>query len=834
MPGLFFTTALRNVLRHKVQSLINIASLALGLAIFGFTFLYVKQELSYDRSWPDAPNIHRLVIEQSGIPGVRDGAFSTANPRVYPQVLEYFGAQIDKSTRLASFSARFKDSASRARRNLFFVDPEFQDIFQLEVVAGDLRRALSGPGFIAIEENYAATLDSKLVPGDRVVLQAVSDVELEYEVAAIYRLPELISPSLRIEQLTLIHDYSLPLFDGAMKFASWEDQIQIWLTLKPNVDTVAFNKLQSAFVDAGITDFDQALGTERNISDHLFYRWQPVTAMHFNPVTFEAGNRAGGAGDSARVVTFAIVGMLVLLVGCSNSVSLSLASAMERRREVGICKAIGALPKDIMRQHLGEAVLLALLALVPAIAMLELLLPAYQNLLPFSADIDTGWEEYLLLALITSFVGLANGVYPALMLSTVKPQAVLQAGPGKTLKSGLSMRSLLVVSQFCFASMLLIGTAALYLQLAITRAQPLGFDPANLATLILPRMADPTPLQVELQKIPGVVQVVPVFSMVDDGNFALLNANTLVRERGDSDEITGRTVVISYGFFEVMRIPLLAGRVHDLLRDKLAGQAAETGPAPETPIVLNRSAARALGFASPEEAVEQIFFMRIINRENGVASHSPMRIIGIVEDNMYGSLRRKPGPEIYLLSSSPGSLLLMLRYEEAIENSLQERIHATAHAVNGQTLQDMIFVKPRVDSAFIQEQNESRLLLICGGLALLLACIGLYGLAAFAIERRVKEVGVRKVMGASVLAIVALYLWRFSRPVLIANLLAWPFAIYFVLQWIERFPYQLEKAWLLPLCVGAMCAVLMISLLTVSIITFRAAAAKPVQSLRYE
>src|SRR5690606_29380835 len=151
--------------------------------------------------------------------------------------------------------------------------------------------------------------------------------------------------------------------------------------------------------DTMLTDFDQALGPGRNIADVLHYRWQPLTALHFNPVYAEAGNRAG---DSARVATFAIVGLLVLLVGCSNSVSLSLAGALERQREIGIRKTAGALPRDILRQHLGESVLLALLALVPAIALLELLLPAFQNLLPFTVSINTEWSEYGLLLLIAA------------------------------------------------------------------------------------------------------------------------------------------------------------------------------------------------------------------------------------------------------------------------------------------------------------------------------------------------------------------------------------------------------------------------------------------------
>jgi putative ABC transport system permease protein len=176
----------------------------------------------------------------------------------------------------------------------------------------------------------------------------------------------------------------------------------------------------------------------------------------------------------------------------------------------------------------------------------------------------------------------------------------------------------------------------------------------------------------------------------------------------------------------------------------------------------------------------------------------------------------------------------MLRYEDAVEESIQERIKEVALRVTGVPLSGLFFAESQLDAAFRQEQNESKLLLICGSLALVLASFGLYGLAAFAIQRQIKEVGIRKVMGASASAIVALYLWRFSRPIIVANLLAWPVAAYFVLQWIERFPYQMERAWLAPLCVVTLAGVLVIAMLTVSVITTRAATANPVRSLRYE
>jgi putative ABC transport system permease protein len=284
-------------------------------------------------------------------------------------------------------------------------------------------------------------------------------------------------------------------------------------------------------------------------------------------------------------------------------------------------------------------------------------------------------------------------------------------------------------------------------------------------------------------------------------------------------------------------IPVVAGRAYDRERDMYNPDTrsyGEQSPAGGVPMIVNRAAIRALGFDNADEAIEQIVYRLMeTNSEQGLVEFA-VRIIGVVEDNMYMSLHRRPAPEIYMLVDAPNTSMLMFKYEDAVEASIQETVRTAIQDATGSLPAGMFFTETRLDSAFQQERNESLLLLICGALALLLASIGLYGMASFSMERNVKEVGVRKVLGSTVASIMTLFVWRFSRPVLLANLLAWPVAAYFVLEWIKQFPYQLEKIWLLPLCVGAALLVLLIAILTVSVITAKAAAAKPVESLRYE
>lgn len=839
MLKLFISSARRNLLRHKLQSLINIASLALGLTVFGFAFLYVKQELSYDRGWPDGDRVHRLTLEQRGFPGLSDRSYAVALARSYTRLMDRFAADFEAATRMTNTGVRLADTQNLPIA-MWFVDPPFADILRPEVLEGDLERVVSGPGFLAVDETFAESNGLKGRVGERITLAGFGNGEVEYELAAIYRLPAPISSATAFRLFTLIHNYSLPLFGNGQSVPTigpWDNQVGVWVKLREGLSTANFNAMMPEYIQQTIHDYDEALGPERKVSEHLFYRWQAVTDLHFNPLTTETFNAGAGFGDMTRVATFAAVGVLVLLVGCSNSISLSLAAAIERRREIGVRKAAGALPRDILLQHLGEAVLLALLALVPAIAALELLLPAFQTLLPF-AKVDAGAREYLLLAGIAVLVGLACGVYPALVLSSTRPQLVLRSGgQGKT-QGGARLRTLLVGVQFFFASILLIGVAALYLQLAIARAQPLGFDAGNILVLSQNR---PGPgfqaLRTELAKLPGVVSVIPIALPPNAGLPPSARTANFTRSTGDSNEVALEVQRIDFDFVELMGIRLLAGRDFDIARDN-PGALTEAFEGSNQRVVLNATAARALGFASPQEAIDQPLFNRSLNNVTGETRQVPMQIIGVLEDTLYSSLRQRPGPEVYMVMPDlPGLVtanMLMLKYEDGAEAALPERIRQTAEEVLGGPLSGMNFAEEQIASAFLQEQNESRLLLICGSLALVLASFGLYGLAAFAIERQVKEVGIRKALGAQLGSIVGLYLWRFGRPIVLANLLAWPVAAWFVLRWIERFPYQMERAWLAPLCIGTMGAVLAIAMLTVSVITTRAAAANPVHSLRYE
>lgn len=837
MSGYLLAAALRNLWRNKLHSLINLASLTVGLTVFAFAFTHAKYEFSYNTRWPGAERIHRLVIERQGLPGTPDGSGDILRAVSYEPFKQYFSEDIDRITSIEETSVKLADTDDTFFYRTHAVEANFTDIFKLDVIAGSIEQVLQGPGFIAIEETVAARFPKLMAPGKRIRLEGGDTRNpsvLEYEIAAIFRSPKPVSSAVQFSLLILKHEYSAKLLPLAFP----NGNLKVWLTFKPGVSIEALHAQLPDHIDRTVTAYNASLPAGDRISNHHRYRFQPLSSLRFEPVGVETGSRQP---DLAQVLTVVMIGLLVLLVGCSNSISLGLAAVMERRRDIGIHKAVGALQENIMAQFLCESVLLALFALIPAWALVQWLFPVFKTLLRLPADFTASTAELMWLSIIAIAAGLASGIYPALVLARVRPQQVLKSGNRGNVRGLQGLRTLLVGTQFCFAVMLMIVTLALFMQLRVLRQQPLGYDPHNLVFLTTFLFAQTpqgiTAVMEELSKVPGVEAVSWMGNPPGSSLPVGINAPKFI-SRGDSaTEATVRIDGTGYDAFPMLQIPLVAGRMFDPARDTLDNDGAGS-PLPAAnerkpvPVMLNRSAARALGFASPEAAVDQLVFNQYMGAD-GAMSELPYLVVGVVEDSMIASLRRLPGPDAYMLVNSTN---ILLRYEDSVALSIQQNLADAMQRITGSTSysNQIAFIEPRIAAEFTIEDNQSRLLLYCAGLAVFLSCIGLYGLAAFTMQRNVKEVGVRKVMGASVSTLVVLYLWRYARPVLIAAIIASPVAIYFVLQWIQRFPYQLQSKWLLPLCLAAGSIVMIIAMFTVAGIVAKAAAAQPVKSLRYE
>lgn len=830
MLEILITSAGRSLLRNKVHTLVCFLSLCAGLTVFSLLLLYVKHELTWNHSWPDADKIHRLVIDQN-LPTGASGSFTSTSLTVLDQLRNYFPGVFDKGTRIMS---GFGDMATETHvvedQGLILVDSDYADIFQVEVIAGNLQTTLQSPGLIAVEETFAAEHLGDSPLGRLLVYTSFFGMEQAFTVGAIFRIPRHVSIGRFQVFLSGLNDSTIAgiLPEDQRRFAGG----QIWVTFNETTDIEDFHQRLPAFLDEHFPTAQYQIPPGEPASDFIQYRFQPLIEIYLDPTTNDSG------GDLARIVTFALVGSLVLLVGCSNAVSLSLAAVLERRREIGIRKAIGGQRMDIVLLSLGETLALTLPALVLAQLLVHWLAPAFSGLLTLREPLEPDAGDYWLMAGIAMLAGLASGVYPALAMARMSPEAALRPGAGTGVASTQWLRQCLVGSQFAFALMLLISTLGLYKQLDVTRNQPMNFRPDNLVQVFIDQAVtnrNMTVVAEELTRIPGI-EFAEVTNALPNQSSNFQNSMSMVRSTEALTVIPVETLYVGYKVFELLEVPLLAGRTFDPARDRptAAPQESLTDTRNDHRIVLNRRAVTALGFETPAAAVGQTVFFRVQPQGGRTeVGHQAFEIIGVVDDHMYRSLKQRPPPEIYqLMSFDPYHLVF--RYSDSVADTIEESVRQVWEDVTGYSPSSFTFIENVLAQAFIQEESESRILLIAAGLAIFLSGIGLYGLAAFTMERNTKEVGVRKVLGASVGSITGLFLWRFSIPVLLANIVAWPAAIYFILQWIERFPYQMDKSWLLPLCLAATVLVALIANLTVAGLAVKAARANPVQSLRYE
>lgn len=822
-----FVATLNRLWRQKGNSAIIIASLALGLAISSLLLLYVKRELSYDRGWDDAEEIHRLLVDIRNVPNEGDQTLDSIPQQILPDLLEYLGDDVLAVARDFTIYASIHHGELSTSRNLTFADPAYVDIFTLEEVSGDLRGTLLTPGSIAISEEVAAALSlGEDAIGARVQVQGDAD-ELEFEVGAVFRSPDLSVVSFTLQALTPMHDSARPLLLPTLR-NDWPSRTSIWFRLRADESYADWQDLLVSYMASEPDAFANWGPPGRALPDHVRLWLQPLVDMRLNPTDFRIQS------NKERVATFAAIAVIILLAGSTNALGLSMASTVERRQEIGIRKSVGASRLDIVMQYLGESLVLILMAILLAWVLIYSLLPVFTALLAIG-DLPTPvLEDAILLACAGLVLGLLGSLYPALVLSGAGPQGMLKTHSQRA-AGEFSLRQYLVGGQFVLALMLSISVVALLLQLALVRQQPLGFKAQGLYLipfLALQEPEHPEALLDRLRQVPGITGADFILQPPNANNLHL--ATTDISTAAERDrKIKIERMSVSSGHLDLLQVPVLAGRSFE------PGQEYRTNPGRTAddlesalPTVLNRRAAAALGFSTPETAVGEFVYWDLSDSRSSLIVS--FEVIGVVEDNMYESLRSRPAPEMYVYSPPVNPHYILIRYQESVASTIAGTVRSVWDEQTGlgyfigQNLSDI------VNDAWSNETREMQLLMICSALALGLSCIGLFGLVSFTLKHKVKEVGVRKALGAGVGDIVGLFLWRFTKPVLAANVIAWLTALYFILQWLEKFPYQLDKAWLLPICLGASLGVLAIALLTVSVITVQAAQARPIASLRYE
>lgn len=796
----YFKIAFRNLYRNKVYAAINIIGLAIGVASCMLIFLYVQDELSYESNFSKSDRIVR-VVGQVVFEGHQDDFAVTPVP-LEGAMRKFTG--IETVTQL--FPARrqtiWYNNQSFTEDKLLYADSSFFTVFDYDFVAGNRATALDAPNAIVLTEELAAKFFGGPEQAMGKVLQLSRD---SYTVTGVFRNEghSHINPTGLLSRAT-IHSK-----------LSEEELKELWFNINSYTFALLPDKNKIPALQAQLDNLTATLVNpwikENRLNAEMKLLLQPLKDIHFD-TRYSEGLSAGG--NIAYVYIFSAVAVFLLLIASINYMNLATARSAKRAKEVGLRKVVGADRTQIVRQFLGESVLLTLIAVLIALALVQVFIPSFNALTDkrFTSNFFLQWEFMLLLLGIVLLVGIVAGSYPAFFLSRFKPADVLKSDkmPGG---SSATLRKALVVLQFSISLIMIIGTIVVFAQMRFLKNADLGFQKEQVMVIDVPT-GDSTLVQrlplikQKLLQNPNVLHVSNSFSIPSES----LGRTLMLMEQDDKMvEKTIDLMAVDYDFIPLMGIELKAGRnfSRDIKTDEKAG------------IIINEAAARWLGWT---DAVG-----KKVNTGDTTLAGNPARIIGVVKDFHVESLHSEVKPlAIQLAPKSAGYLLARI----APENQA-----ATIQFAETQWKQ--FDQKHPMEYFFLDEffdrqyKAEEKMLVVFGyfaALTIFIACLGLFGLASFTAEQRTKEIGIRKVLGSSATSIVLLLSKEFALLVLVAIALASPVAWYGMNTWLQDFAYRVELSWWIFVLAGF--AAMTIALFTVSFQALKAAFLDPVAALR--
>jgi putative ABC transport system permease protein len=818
----YLAAALRNLLRNRAYTLINLFGLSLGFTAAILIALYARDELSHDRFIPEHDRIYLVgeIVEPPGRSPMRLAVSSTTDA----EALKLAFPEIELATRLAPSDLRLygKQDPNGTLLESYWADPNFFSMFPIRAVAGNLSDALSKPDALVLTRKAARQLlgredvigETLRVGQDSVmrVAAVVEDLPSNSHLDCEVFLPGIARFSALTAQDVAQRE------PGALRNESAYTYIQ--LRAGTNIDAVR-SRLR-AFTDSHIPGVVN--GTP--VSKAYAFTLTPLADLHFQP---RSVGEIKPPADIRVLHALIAVAVLILAVACGNFISMMTARATRRAIEVGVRKAVGATRRQIMMQFMGECLFYSVLALLPAVAAVHLVLPAFNGFLQRDIVFDYLTDPRLALGLIglAAFTGLAAGAYPAFYLSRFQPSAVLR---GTTLLTHSSrVRHALVVLQFAILIALLVATLTVHRQIRYAIEERLRL-PTEQIYLVNPAGGCPPALASAMSSL----EHIKAASCVADSalGFSHFSVNFVSPQAGNT--INARAAPIDYTFFDVFGLQPLAGRLlsaqygqDDLLRR-------DNGAIDNPTLVINETAARALGYSSPAEAAGQ--FVRwqrigVIDGRMQPLAPASSRIAGVIADFSIGSVRDAIEPTAYYVDPATFSRVV-LRFRGGSAQEALESARSVWTQQQSSVRFGGMFLDQFVNNLYLDVVTQSAIFSLFSGVAVVLAALGLLGLAIFTAERRTKEIGLRKVMGARRRDILLFLGWQFTRPVLWANLIAWP-CVYLVMhRWLEGFAYHTSMGLLTFVVAGGLA--LVIALITVAGHALLVARAKPIEALRYE
>lgn len=802
----YVLAALRNLARNKLYSIINVVGLAVGFAAATLIALFVRDELTFDRQWPDHERIYMLAASLK-VPGRELMESQAANPDVAVRLR----ARVPSSVMIARLMPEehtVRRGEIEANEMVSFADPQFFSVLRMPSLAGNAETALQRPDAVVLTASAARKYFGRVdVIGETLEL----DRQHPMRVAAV--VPDL--PS-NVHLSPTIFAAALASFSAmtAADAAPWPPRnlsfnTRTYLKLPPGMALEQVARELPALSE----EYEAAASKSADFAVPM--KLVPIADVHmtlpqFGPVP---------AGNAAVLYIVSIIALLIVAVAAINFVTLMTARAARRATEIAIRKTVGAEPRDLMIQFIGESILHALLALLVGFALVELLLPAFNNFTQREIRLSYA-RDFTFVAAIAGLAvvtGALAGIYPSLVLSRFRPAQVFKGGPLPTGGSAL-VRQALVIAQFSVMITLIVAATVVFAQINFALNEGWRLDRDQVLAI---HSSCGDAFVGELRKLPGVHAA----ACSGGAPYACCGSGGVLGP--DGTQLSMAEVPIEPGFFELygLRQPL-AGRFFSTER------ASDLGPHGGDgrfigPVILNETAARMLGFTSPQAAIGQAIRHPPGRYNKGVVSE----IVGVVADFPVTSLRHPIEPVVFFTDAG---------YFQIVSVKLDgRRIPETLAAIDELWKQVgeprpiiRYFADEFLEDQYREELRQGQMAAMAAGIAVFIACLGLIGLAAFTAERRTKEIGVRKALGASRSEIVLMLLWQFTKPVLWANLIAWPVGWYAMHRWLERFAYRTDiDPWML---LGASALAVVIALATVATHAIVVARARPVTALRYE
>lgn len=804
----FFKTAFRNLLRQKAYSLINLVGLSVGIASFVIILVYVQHEFSYDKFFENSDRIYRVGLKYN-IDGIE--FYSALDPVPLAEGLKQEFPEIEALTRLYNkfFSGgysfvKYEEKQFREEK-IFWADSTVFDVLGIKLIKGNSKEALVNTNSVVLTQETATRYFGDEDPIGKML---TFDDGFIYNVTGIAEAFP-VNAHIHFDMLASIHTNQ-----RLMRHPDWIDvKNYVYILLKEGATIDQIEKQMPEFQEKYLEPEIKYI-TKLNYKEFVKkgnefnFLFERVTDIHLKTIL---DSNSEQQSDIKRVIVFAIIGFIILLVACINFINLTTAVATQRAKEVGIRKVIGSTKRLMIFQFFIETGFMTLISALLSFFIIEQFLPVFNNILnlKLSLFLIHRWYFIPLTILLIIFVSFLAGFYPSVVLASFKPVEVIK-GKFTSGKTSRNFRFLLVVVQYCMSVLLIIGALVIYFQLDYMQKKSLGFDSENL--LVIQR---PNRLRNEAKVFKDIVDKSPyIINSTFSYGAPQLVVETMVYFTKGKDTEESFTVVrypTDFDFIDTYGLEFVKGRKLDKIFST-----------DSTAVVLTETAVRVMGITNPLE--QEIYY----SYEKDV----PLKIIGVVKDFHSESMHASIRPTIIHINRDRPPMYYIVKYDPLKTKEAIEFLQKTWNEFLPGEVLEYQFLEDEIRDLYSNERQSGIVILVFSVIAIIIACLGLFGMASYMANIRVKEIGIRKALGASFRRISMIMIKDLLKWVLIANVIAWPIGYFIMNKWLQNYAYKIDLNISIFILAGIVS--LLIAFITVAYQTLKASYTNPVNSLRYE